>query len=152
MTRQDDVVVIVALTILTAMCGAGAPMVIRAWRGESSLAEIPRYSVFARVKKKDRVRAGPAAFVSACLLCLTSWTAVLLGPADHMSIAAGIVFLAVAALWVVSFVAAPPGGTRQLRLAVRLQAPPCLVNGFGVTALATGGRFGGAFAAPTAAN
>jgi hypothetical protein len=46
----------------------------------------------------------------------------------------------------------PPGGTRQLRLAVRLQAPPCLVNGFGVTALAAGGRFGGAFAAPTAAN
>jgi hypothetical protein len=43
----------------------------------------------------------------------------------------------------------PPGTTRQLRLAIDLQAPPCLVDGVGVTALAAGARFGGAFSAPT---
>lgn len=42
----------------------------------------------------------------------------------------------------------PPGSARQLRLAVHLQAPPCLVSGFSVTALAAGGRFNGAFRAP----
>lgn len=46
----------------------------------------------------------------------------------------------------------PPGSTRQLRLAVRLQTPPCLVSGFGVTALAAGDRFAGAFTAPTPGN
>jgi hypothetical protein len=43
----------------------------------------------------------------------------------------------------------PPGSTRQLRLAIDLQVPPCLVSGLGVTALGPGGRFAGAFAAPT---
>ena len=43
----------------------------------------------------------------------------------------------------------PPGTTRQLRLTIDLQAPPCLIDGFGVTALASGARFAGAFSAPT---
>ena len=46
----------------------------------------------------------------------------------------------------------PPGSVRQLRLPVRLQAPPCLVSGFSVTALAAGGQFSGAFRAPTPGN
>lgn len=43
----------------------------------------------------------------------------------------------------------PPGSSGQLRLDIDLQAPPCLVDGFGVTALSPGAGFGGAFAAPT---
>ena len=38
----------------------------------------------------------------------------------------------------------PPGSARQLRPAVRLQAPPCLVSSFSVTAVAAGDRFNGA--------
>jgi hypothetical protein len=46
----------------------------------------------------------------------------------------------------------PPGVTRPLRMTVELQAPPCLVSGFSVTALAPGGRFTGAYRAPTPGN
>ena len=46
----------------------------------------------------------------------------------------------------------PPGSTRQLKLAIHLEAPPCLVDGFSVTALALGGRFAGAFSAPRPGN
>lgn len=46
----------------------------------------------------------------------------------------------------------PPGSTRQLRMMVDLRAPPCLVSGLGVTAVGSGGGFGGAFTAPTPDN
>jgi hypothetical protein len=91
------------LVVFTAICAASVPAVVSTWRGQSTAAALPGYSLFAFLtRRKDRIRAGPSAAVSAYVLCLASWVVFLVGPADDPSVTVTVVVLALVGLWLAS--------------------------------------------------
>ena len=79
------------LLLFTALCAASVPGFLKTWRGESTVAAVPRLGFLALIKRRqDKIRAGPALLISGYLLCLTGWVLAFSGRGPEMSVLAGV--------------------------------------------------------------